>query len=547
MLKRIALWLLPIIVIGTLFYWPMSNVLGRGLTGDWFAVLSEGNVASAIWFTVWQAGASVLLCLLIGLPAAYVLYRRAVPGGRALRALITVPFALPTIVTAIGFTVFQKQNVHHPGSGIGTWITSPIFWILAAHLFVNFSVIVRTVGSSWANLSLDTEEAAALGGAGRFRIFWSITRPQLMPAIVSASATVFMYCAGSYGLILVLGGGNVNSIETEIAMAANQRLDLQEAGALAIFQTVLSIAAFALSATGARSRIGFEAHDNLSRQPRLDRRDWPAIVVTGLALLLVVAPIYEIVDRSFANDDGSYTFKNYLDLGGHGARNLLNITLEQAALNSLRNVAVATLLAVIIGTLVAYLLSRQAKSKHVRLANRIMDVAFMLPLGVSTIVLGFGYLMTFGSGLLPLRTSWVIVPLIQGLMALPLVVRIIYPALATISEELGEQASTDGASALSTFLRIELPLVRDSIGAAIGYAAIISVGEFGAASILAYGSQATLPTVLYQLISRPGGNNYGMAMAMSAAVILVTFAVVFAASLPSRSRRLRRRHRVASR
>jgi len=547
LLKRIALWLLPIIVIGTLFYWPMSNVLGRGLTGDWFAVLSEGNVASAIWFTVWQAGASVLLCLLIGLPAAYVLYRRAVPGGRALRALITVPFALPTIVTAIGFTVFQKQNVHHPGSGIGTWITSPIFWILAAHLFVNFSVIVRTVGSSWANLSLDTEEAAALGGAGRFRIFWSITRPQLMPAIVSASATVFMYCAGSYGLILVLGGGNVNSIETEIAMAANQRLDLQEAGALAIFQPVLSIAAFALSATGARSRIGFEAHDNLSRQPRLDRRDWPAIVVTGLALLLVVAPIYEIVDRSFANDDGSYTFKNYLDLGGHGARNLLNITLEQAALNSLRNVAVATLLAFVIGTLVAYLLSRQAKSKHVRLANRIMDVAFMLPLGVSTIVLGFGYLMTFGSGLLPLRTSWVIVPLIQGLMALPLVVRIIYPALATISEELGEQASTDGASALSTFLRIELPLVRDSIGAAIGYAAIISVGEFGAASILAYGSQATLPTVLYQLISRPGGNNYGMAMAMSAAVILVTFAVVFAASLPSRSRRLRRRHRFASR
>jgi len=54
--------------------------------------------------------------------------------------------------------------------------------------------------------------------------------------MVSASATVFMYCAGSYGLILVLGGGQVNSIETEIAYAANQRLDLQEAGALAIFK-----------------------------------------------------------------------------------------------------------------------------------------------------------------------------------------------------------------------------------------------------------------------------------------------------------------------
>jgi len=270
-------------------------------------------------------------------------------------------------------------------------------------------------------------------------------------------------------------------------------------------------------------------------------------VVTGLALLLVVAPIFEIVERSFANDEGSYTFKNYLDLGSHGARNLLNITLEQAAMNSLRNVTVATLLAVVIGTLVAYLLSRQAKNRHIRFVNRLMDIAFMLPLGVSTIVLGFGYLMTFGSGLLPIRASWIIVPLIQGLMALPLVVRIIYPALSMINEELGEQASTDGANALTTFLRIELPLVRDSIGAAIGYAAIISVGEFGAASILAYGNQATLPTVLYQLISRPGGNNYGMAMAMSAAVIVVTFVVVFAASLQSKTRPSRRHRSVASR
>jgi thiamine transport system permease protein len=121
-------------------------------------------------------------------------------------------------------------------------------------------------------------------------------------------------------------------------------------------------------------------------------------------------------------------------------------------------------------------------------------------------------------------------------MAIPLVVRIVYPALVAISEELGEQASTDGASPASAFFKIELPLVRESIGAAIGYAAIISVGEFGAASLLAYGSQATLPTVLYQLVSRPGGNNYGMAMAMSAIVIVLTFTVVFVASLPAKHR-----------
>jgi thiamine transport system permease protein len=337
-----------------------------------------------------------------------------------------------------------------------------------------------------------------------------------------------------------LGGGLVNSIETEIAYAANQRLDLQEAGALAIVQTLLSIGAFMISSTGKRSAIGFEVQDSQAKQPKLDRRDWPAVALTSLAALLVLAPLALIVARAFLNNDGQATLDNFADLGGRGARNLLNITIAQAALNTLRNVVVATALATLVGVAVAYLLSRQTRSKSVRLMNTLLNIAFMLPLGVSTIVLGFGYLLTFGSGWLPLRSSWLIVPLIQGLMAIPLVVRIVYPALTSISEELGEQASTDGASPASAFFRIELPLVRESIGAAIGYAAIISIGEFGAASLLAYGSQATLPTVLYQLVSRPGGNNYGMAMAMSAIVIVLTFAVVFVASLPAKHRTAQR-------
>ncbi|MEY4349630.1 MAG: hypothetical protein RL719_927 [Actinomycetota bacterium] len=535
MIKLWAKWAAPVFVIGWLFYWPMAHVLQHGLTGGWVDTLLEPAVLDAIWFTVWQAALSALLCVAIGLPAAYVLYRRHSKHSRLIRALITVPFALPTIVTAIGFTVFQNKDVA-AASGLDALLASPLFWIISAHIFVNFSVVVRTVGATWANLSHDTEEAAQLGGAGRFRIFWSISRPQLNGAIVSSLATVFLYCTASYGLILVLGGGLVNSIETEIAYAANQRLDLQEAGALAIVQTLLSIGAFMISSTGKRSAIGFEVQDSQAKQPKLDRRDWPAVAVTSLATLLVLAPLALIVARAFLNNDGQATLANFADLGGRGARNLLNITISQAALNTLRNVLVATALATLVGVAVAYLLSRRTRSKSVRLMNTLLNIAFLLPLGVSTIVLGFGYLLTFGSGWLPLRSSWLIVPLIQGLMAIPLVVRIVYPALVAISEELGEQASTDGASPASAFFRIELPLVRESIGAAIGYAAIISVGEFGAASLLAYGSQATLPTVLYQLVSRPGGNNYGMAMAMSAIVIVLTFAVVFVASLPAKHR-----------
>ena len=545
-MKRLGLWVVAIAVIAVLFYLPMARVLAQGLVGDWHTTLAEPRVLDAIWFTLWQATLSTLLCLVMGLPAAYVLYRRRSPGARVLRALLTVPFALPTIVTAIGFTVFRTQDVWHAGNPVESFFDSPITWIIAAHIFVNFSVITRVVGSTWVSQSPDIEEAAALSGAGRLRIFWSISLPQLRPALISAAFTVFLYCTASYGLVLVLGGGLVNSIETEIAIAANQFLDLQEAGTLALFQTLLSVAVFAISTTGSRSRIGFDVQDIDDGKRSIDRRDLPVVLITWVSILLTLAPLALIVHRAFTDKTGSLTLEYFAALGTNGARDLLDITLGQAALNSLRNVVVATLLAGIVGTLVAYLLSRKTKTKRMRLATRALDIVFLLPLGVSTIVLGFGYLLTFGSGWLPLRSSWLVVPLVQGLMALPLVVRIVLPALQSASDELAEQASTDGASDLAAFFRIELPMAREAVTAAFGYAAVVSIGEFGAASLLAYGDQATLPTVLYQLISRPGGDNYGMAMAMSAIVIALTYAVVFASSLPSRDRTRPRHLRAAT-
>ena len=156
MLKLWAKWAAPVFVIGLLFYWPMAHVLQHGLTDGWIDSLLEPVVLDAIWFTVWQAALSALFCIAIGLPAAYVLYRRHSKHSRLIRTLITVPFALPTIVTAIGFTVFQNKDAV-AAAGFGALLESPLFWIISAHIFVNFSVVVRTVGATWANLSHDTE------------------------------------------------------------------------------------------------------------------------------------------------------------------------------------------------------------------------------------------------------------------------------------------------------------------------------------------------------------------------------------------------------
>jgi thiamine transport system permease protein len=213
----------------------------------------------------------------------------------------------------------------------------------------------------------------------------------------------------------------------------------------------------------------------------------------------------------------------------------------QATVNTLRNVAVSGTVSVSLGALVAYLLSRtriSLSSKHQRAANRTLDILFLMPVGISSVVLGFGYLISFGAGPLPIRSSWLVVPLVQSLMAMPLVIRLIYPALISIGTDHREAAALAGASSRQTWWHIEAGIIRNVIFTAIGFAFIASIGEFGAASLLAYGDQATLPQILYALISRPGEKNYGMAMAVCAILIVLTFALVatFATRKPRRHR-----------
>jgi thiamine transport system permease protein len=366
------------------------------------------------------------------------------------------------------------------------------------------------------------DSAAELDGAGRLRTAISISLPQLRPAIFSAAALVFLFSATSFGIVLVLGAGQVQTIETLIFFAATQRLDLKLAGALVLIQTLITATAFLVGSLLAKGGFGLEQVFEGTRAPSLDRRDMPAVLICAVVWIgLLLMPMVLVVVEAFRVGDG-FGFENFANLGTQGARDLLNITMLDAGLNSLRNMVVAGSIAFLLGTLVSWLL--------IRAKYRFVELVFLVPLGVSSVVLGFGFLVSFDAAWFPLRSSWLIVPLAQSLVALPMVIRLVYPALVTIGREPREQASLDGASSWPTWWFVESRLVRNVLLTSLAYAAIISLGEFGASSFLANGSQATIPTMLFRLISRPGEQNYGMAMAVSAILILLSFLVTYQVS-----------------
>ena len=150
----------------------------------------------------------------------------------------------------------------------------------------------------------------------------------------------------------------------------------------------------------------------------------------------------------------------------------------------------------------------------------------MLPLGVSAVIVGFGFLITLGRPPLALLSWPWLVPIAQATVALPLVVRTVAPMLKSIDDRQRQVAASLGASPWRVALTVDLPLIWRSLLAAAGFAFAVSLGEFGATSFLARDEVPTLPVMIYRLIGHPGQANAGTAMAASVVLAALTALVM---------------------
>lgn len=524
-LVRLGLMALPLVFFGLFFAYPVAAIVGRGLKTDegWQfgrigEVLARPDIADVLWFTTWQALASTALTLLIALPGAYVFARFEFPGKQLLRAVVTVPFVLPTVVVGTAFLALVGRN----GLLDETWgvrLDTTVWAILLAHVFFNYAVVVRTVGGLWAQLDPRQEEAARVLGAGRFAAWRRVTLPALGPAVAAASLMVFLFTFTSFGVVQILGGPSYATLEVEVYRQTAQLLDLSTAAVLTMVQFAAVGLILCVHAWTVRKR---ETALRLVDPVRTAHRpSGPAqrALLGGVLLtvaLLIVLPLGVLVERSF-DAPGGYGLDFYRALAdvGAGGGTFLVPPLEAIG-NSLRYALAATAIALLIGGLAAAALTRRA-GRFVRG----FDALLMLPLGVSAVTVGFGFLITLDEPPLDLRTSWILVPLAQALVGVPFVVRTMLPVLRAVDGRLREAAGVLGASPLRAWREVDLPLVRRALLIAAGFAFAVSLGEFGATVFIARADSPTLPVAVARLLGRAGELNYGQAMALSTILMLV--------------------------
>jgi len=538
--RRAALLLAlpPGVFLAVFFAWPVASIVARGLfpaggfdAGAVLAVWTRPATLDVILFTVALALGATALTLIVGLPAAWVFARFRFPGKSVARALVTVPFVLPTIV--VGSAFLALLGPRSPVNALLVAVGGPdapqvrldgsTTAIVLASIFYNIAVVIRLVGGLWAHLDPRAEEAARMLGASPWRAFRETTWPLLRPAVLSATSIVLLFTLTSFGVVLLLGAPGQATLEVEIYRQTAVLLDLGAAAALSVLQLV-GVFVLLLAHARAQERLAVEQRlrptADVERTPTT-RREKAAVgaILGGLAVLLGL-PLLVLVERSFAGSRG-YSFAAYQALVEQPRRAGLFVPPAEAIGNSLAFAFATLLIAGSLGLCAALVVGYRRGW-----LPQTFDALVMLPLGTSAVTVGFGFLIALDSPPLDLRTSVLIIPLAHSLVALPFVVRAVAPVIRSIDPRLREAAAVLGAPPRRSWREIDGPIVARAALVGAMFAFAVSLGEFGATLFIARPDRPTLPIAIYRLLGLPGATNFAQAMALSTVLLILTAVAV---------------------
>lgn len=461
------------------------------------AGLAPADLA-ALRFTLLQAALSALVSAALAVPLARALARRAFPGRGLVLTLMGAPFLLPVVVAVIGLlSVFGRSG----------WINAlfsalhlPVFTIyglqgvVLAHVFLNLPLAVRMLLIGWQGIPAERFRLAETLGLTPRGLFRHLEMPMLREVLPGVVVTVFLICLTSFAVALTLGGGpRATTLELAIYQALRFDFDLGHAASLALLQFAICAAGVALAALLARfAALGA----GLGRLPRIPAPGgWRRVLDAGLitlALAFLVLPLAAILL------DGA---PGLLSMPGQVWR-AAGLSLAMALASALLSALAALTLAL-------------AVAARVRGARGI-EVAAMLPLAASGLVIGTGLFIVLRRVLTPEDVAVPVTVLTNAAMALPFGFRLLLPEARRIEADYGRLAAALGLTGPARLRWLDLPRLVRPLGLATGLAAALAMGDLGVIALFAGEGSATLPLVIQRLMGA-----YRMEAAAAASVLLV--------------------------
>ncbi|WP_112311462.1 thiamine/thiamine pyrophosphate ABC transporter permease ThiP [Pseudogemmobacter bohemicus] len=456
----------------------------------------NGPDLAALRFTVLQAGLSALVSVALAVPVAKALARRRFPGRSLLITLMGAPFLLPVIVAVIGLiTVFGRSGWISAAlavAGLPGLSIYGLHGVVIAHVFLNLPLAVRMILQAWLSVPSERFRLAASLGFSPGDIARHIERPMLAGVLPGALATIFAICLTSFAVALTLGGGpRATTLELAIYQAIRFDFDLGHAAGLSLVQTGIGAIA-ALLAWRLAAPPGFGG--GLDRPFSLPAPDgWRRGADVGwllLTTLFLMLPLAALMLR--------------------GLPGLAELppSVWGASLRSVLVALISTLVTVSAGLILALAVARRDA--------RGMELAAVLPLAVSGLVLGTGLFLIARPFVAPAQLALPVTVLVNAVMALPFVYRLLIQDARALEADYGRLAASLDLRGLARLRFLTLPRLARPLGFAAGVAAALSMGDLGVIALFASGQEATLPLLVQQLMGA-----YRTEAAAAAALVLI--------------------------
>ena len=446
-------------------------------------------------FTLWQATLSTVLSVTLGLPVALALARqRDFPGRMWIIRLMAVPMGLPVIVGALGLIAIWGRQGLLNAALLSAGVEQPfsiygLSGILIAHVFFNLPLAVRFFLAGLERMPGEYWRMSAALGMNSLSTFRFIEWPVVRRLVPGVAGLIFMLCATSFTLVLLLGGGPA-ATTIEVAIYQALRFDFDPPRAIAL--SLMQIAMTGLLLVLLSFLPGAEAEGQTQGQTvrRFDAarplaRLWDGLVIV-LAMLLVGSPLIAVAVSGLTADLGRLLSA---DVFRRAAITSLSIAILSASLSVLISVALIRARQVIA--------DRREPGLGARVLSAMLGGGASMVLLVPPVVLGSGWFLL----LRPFGNVSVFAPflvaLINMLMALPFAMRVLEPAFTTHQVRTGRLVASLGLSGFSRFRLIDLPVLWRTFAMAFSFAMALSLGDLGAVALFGSESFVTLPWLVY--------------------------------------------------
>ncbi|MCD0450641.1 molybdate ABC transporter permease subunit [Actinocorallia sp. API 0066] len=212
--------------------------------------LAEPAVLEALRLSLVSATLATAVCLVLGVPLAWVLARTRFRGRRLVRSLVTVPMVLPPVVGGVALLLVLGRNGlvgRHLDAAFGITLPFTTAAVVIAEAFVALPFLVITVEGALRAADPRFEEAAATLGASRWTVFRRVTLPLIAPGVLAGGVLCWSRALGEFGATITFAGNFPGETQT-MPLAVYLALETDPEAAIVLSLVLLAVSVAILTA-----------------------------------------------------------------------------------------------------------------------------------------------------------------------------------------------------------------------------------------------------------------------------------------------------------